>query len=222
MIRLYFELLKSAVARTVVCKSLGTDGVLIGTDGSTDSERLAKTVADLQLFAEQHRHTEMLDEIMHRLRIVKTSETDYDTELTSVEELCKLRSDDLEWRFQYFWVSWESVNEVSELMKFLILRWLDRIHDMCVIKTRIWSLVVTVLRVSVDQRWLEHHTIHLLAAWSKVSELLPTLKDVYNHETLARLETAVREIPEKVTGLAMSEFVGPYDTNVIWDEKDEH
>ena len=226
MIRLYFELLKSAVARTVVCKSLGTDGVLIGTDGSTDSERLAKTVADLQLFAEQHRHTEMLDEIMHRLRIVKTNETDYDTELTSVEELCKLRSDDLEWRFQYFWVSWESVNEVSELMKFLILRWIDRPSNKFVLKNWIWNLVVTVMRVSIDQCWMQCHTIYLFAAWSDVMKLLPTSEVVYDCETLERLKTAVSEIPEKVASPDTSMIVAPcptcnpdYDTNKIWDEK---
>ena len=209
-------MLKPEITTIAAWRERGLDDVILGIGKPTEA------VTDLQLFAKQHHHAEMLEALFRRLRITQINETDYDVELTSIEELCKLRIDDLEEQFADNRPQWEQLNEISELMKFLILRWLDRIHDMCVIKTRIWSLVVTVLRVSVDQRWLEHHTIHLLAAWSKVSELLPTLKDVYNHETLARLETAVSEIPEKVTGLAMSEFVGPYDTNVIWDEKDEH
>lgn len=226
MIRLYFELLKSVLIRNIIYKGLGVNTVEVDTNGFRDSEALMEMITDLQLFAEQHHHTEALNEIMHRLRIVQLNETDYGTELTSSLEFDQMTVGDLEVRFNYYWTSWGTVNEVSELMKFLILRWIDRPSNKFVLKNWIWNLVVTVMRVSVDQCWMQCHTIYLFAAWSDVMKLLPTLKDVYNHETLARLETTVRAIPERVVSPTTALFALPcptfnpdYDTNKIWDEK---
>ena len=198
MIRLYFELLKSVLIRNIIYKRLGVNTVEVDTNGFRDSEALMEMITDLQLFAEQHHHTEALNEIMHRLRIVQLNETDYGTELTSSLEFDQMTVGDLEVRFNYYWTSWGTVNEVSELMKFLILRWIDRPSNKFVLKNWIWNLVVTVMRVSVDQRWMQCHTIYLFAAWSDVMKLLPTVEVVYDCETLERLKTAVSEIPEKV------------------------
>ena len=226
MIRLYFELLKSVLIRNIIYKRLGVNTVEVDTNGFRDSEALMEMITDLQLFAEQHHHTEMLNEIMHRLRIVQLNETDYGTELTSSLEFDQMTVGDLEVRFNYYWTSWGTVNEVSELMKFLILRWIDRPSNKFVLKNWIWNLVVTVMRVSVDQRWMQCHTIQLFAAWSDVMKLLPTVEVVYDRETLERLKTAVSEIPEKVASLDSPTIVAPcptcnpdYDTNKIWDEK---
>ena len=226
MIRLYFELLKSVLIRNIVYKRLGTTTVEVGTDGLKDSEALTEMITDLQLFAEQYQHTEALNEIMHRLRIVKLSETDYGTELTSSLELDQVTVGDLEVRFNYHWPSWETVNEMSELMQFLILRWIGRPSNKFVLKNWIWNLVVTVMRVSVDQWWMQWHIIQLFAVWSDVIGLLPTAEVVYDPETLERLKTAVSAIPEKVASLDSPTIVAPcptcnpdYDTNKIWDEK---
>lgn len=227
MIRLYFELLKSVLIRNIVYKRLGINTVeVVGTDEFRDSEALMEMITDLQLFAEQYQHTEALNEIMHRLRIVKLSETDYGTELTSSLEFDQVTVGDLEVRFNYYWTSWGTVNEVSELMKFLILRWIDRPSNKFVLRNWIWNLVVTVMRVSVDQGWMQWHIIQLFAVWSKVIELLPTSEVCYDPETLERLKTAVSEIPEKVASLDSPTIVAPcptcnpdYDTNKIWDEK---
>ena len=226
MIRLYFELLKSVLIRNIVYKRLGTTTAEVGTDGLKDSEALTEMITDLQLFAEQHHHTEALNEIMHRLRIVKLSETDYGTELTSSLELDQVTVVDLEVRFNYYWTSWGTVNEASELMKFLILRWIDRPRNKFVLKNWIWNLVVTVMQVSVDQCWMQCHTIYLFAAWSDVMKLLPTVEVVYDCETLERLKTAVSEIPEKVASLDSPTIVAPCttckldgDTTKMWDEK---
>ena len=243
MIRLYFELLKSVLIRNIVYKRLGTTTAEVGTNGFRDSEALMEMITDLQLFAEQHHHTEALNEIMHRLRIVKTNETDYGTELTSSLEYDQVTVGDLEVRFNYYWTSWETVNEMSELMKFLILRWLDRFNaggtgDRVVsddwygyaradgVRYQIWSLVVTVMRELADRYWVECYAIRLFAAWAKVIELLPTSEVVYDCKTLERLKTAVSEIPEKVASLDSVTFMAPcpicnpdYDVNKIWDEK---
>ena len=226
MIRLYFELLKSVLIRNIVYKRLGTTTAEVGTDGLKDSEALTEMITDLQLFAGQHHHTEALNEIMHRLRIVKLSETDYGTELTSSLELDQVTVVDLEVRFNYHWPSWETVNEMSELMKFLILRWIDRPSNKFVLKNWIWNLVVTVMRVSVDQCWMQWHIIQLFAVWSDVIGLLPTAEVVYDPETLERLKTAVSEISEKVASLDSPTIVAPcptcnpdYDANKIWEEK---
>ena len=226
MIRLYFELLKSVLIRNIIYKRLGVNTVEVDTNGFRDSEALMEMITDLQLFAEQHHHTEALNEIMHRLRIVQLNETDYGTELTSSLEFDQMTVGDLEVRFNYYWTSWGTVNEVSELMKFLILRWIDRPSNKFVLKNWIWNLVVTVMRVSVDQCWMQCHTIYLFAAWSDVMKLLPTVEVVYDRETLERLKTAVSEIPEKVASLDSPTIVAPcptcnpdYDANKIWDEK---
>lgn len=226
MIRLYFELLKSVLIRNIIYKRLGVNTIEVDTNGFRDSEALMEMITDLQLFAEQHHHTEALNEIMHRLRIVQLNETDYGTELTSSLEFDQMTVGDLEVRFNYHWTSWGTVNEVSELMKFLILRWIDRPSNKFVLKNWIQSLVVTVMRISVDQCWMQCHTIHLFAAWSKVIELLPTSEVAYDQETLERLKTAVSEIPEKIPGLDSATIVAPcpicnpdYDVNKIWDEK---
>ena len=226
MIRLYFELLKSVLIRNIIYKRLGVNTVEVDTNGFRDSEALMEMITDLQLFAEQHHHTEALNEIMHRLRIVQLNETDYGTELTSSLEFDQMTVGDLEVRFNYYWTSWGTVNEVSELMKFLILRWIDRPSNKFVLKNWIWNLVVTVMRVSVGQCWMQCHTIQLFAAWSDVMKLLPTVEVVYDRETLERLKTAVSEIPEKVASLDSSTIVAPcptcnpdYDANKIWDEK---
>lgn len=226
MIRLYFELLKSVLIRNIIYKRLGVNTVEVDTNGFRDSEALMEMITDLQLFAEQHHHTEALNEIMHRLRIVQLNETDYGTELTSSLEFDQMTVGDLEVRFNYYWTSWGTVNEVSELMKFLILRWIGRPSNKFVLKNWIWNLVVTVMRVSVDQCWMQCHTIYLFAAWSDVMKLLPTSEVVYDCETLERLKTAVSEIPEKVASPDTSMIVAPcptcnhdYDTNKIWDEK---
>lgn len=226
MIRLYFELLKSVLIRNIVYKRLGTTTAEVGTDGLKDSEALTEMITDLQLFAGQHHHTEALNEIMHRLRIVKLSETDYGTELTSSLEFDQVTVGDLEVRFNYYWTSWGTVNEVSELMKFLILRWIDRPSNKFVLRNWIWNLVVTVMRVSVDQHWMQWHIIQLFAVWSDVIGLLPTAEVVYDCETLERLKTAVSEIPEKVASFDSPTIVAPcptcnpdYDPNKIWDEK---
>lgn len=227
MIRLYFELLKSVLIRNIIYKRLGVNTVeVVGTDEFRDSEALMEMITDLQLFAEQHHHTEALNEIMHRLRIVQLNETDYGTELTSSLEFDQMTVGDLEVRFNYYWTSWGTVNEVSELMKFLILRWIGRPSNKFVLKNWIWNLVVTVMRVSIDQCWMQCHTIYLFAAWSDVMKLLPTSEVVYDCETLERLKTAVSEIPEKVAGPDTSMIVAPcptcnpdYDVNKIWDEK---
>ena len=226
MIRLYFELLKSVLIRNIVYKRLGTTTAEVGTDGYSDSGALKEMVTDLQLFAEQYQHTEALNEIMHRLRIVQLNETDYGTELTSSLEFDQMTVGDLEVRFNYYWTSWGTVNEVSELMKFLILRWIDRPSNKFVLKNWIWNLVVTVMRVSVDQCWMQWHIIRLFAVWSDFIGLLPTAEVVYDPETLERLKTAVSEIPEKVASLDSPTIVAPcptcnpdYDTNKIWDEK---
>lgn len=226
MIRLYFELLKSVLIRNIIYKRLGVNTVEVDTNGFRDSEALMEMITDLQLFAEQHHHTEALNEIMHRLRIVQLNETDYGTELTSSLEFDQMTVGDLEVRFNYYWTSWGTVNEVSELMKFLILRWIDRPSNKFVLKNWIWNLVVTVMRVSIDQCWMQCHTIYLFAAWSDVMKLLPTSEVVYDYETLERLKTAVSEISEKVASLDSPMIVAPcptcnpdYDVNEIWDEK---
>lgn len=227
MIRLYFELLKSVLIRNIIYKRLGVNTVeVVGTDEFRDSEALMEMITDLQLFAEQHHHTEALNEIMHRLRIVQLNETDYGTELTSSLEFDQMTVGDLEVRFNYYWTSWGIVNEVSELMKFLILRWIGRPSNKFVLKNWIWNLVVTVMRVSIDQCWMQCHTIYLFAAWSDVMKLLPTSEVVYDCETLERLKTAVSAIPEKIPGLDSVTIVAPcptcnpdYDVNKIWDEK---
>ena len=226
MIRLYFELLKSVLIRNIVYKRLGTTTAEVGTDGLKDSEALTEMITDLQLFAGKYQHTEALNEIMHRLRIVKVNETDYGTELTSSLEFDQVTGGDLEVRFNYYWTSWGTVNEVSELMKFLILRWVDRPSNKFVLKNWIWNLVVTVMRVSVDQHWMQWHIIQLFAVWSDFIGLLPTAEVVYDCETLERLKTAVSAIPEKVASLDSPTLVAPcptcnpdYDANKIWDEK---
>ena len=76
MLKLYFTLLKSAVARIVVCR--GICGGL-GIEELRDSERRLQAVANLKLFAEQHHHTEMLEALFRRLCVVQLNETDYDT-----------------------------------------------------------------------------------------------------------------------------------------------
>ena len=134
---------------------------------------------------------------------------------------------------------WENVNEISELMKFLILRWLDRFdvgsddrYSYALVdgvRYQIWSLVVTVMRELADRYWVECYAIYLFAAWAKVIELLPMLEAAYNYEILEKFETTVRAIPERVVSPANALFALPcptfnpdYDTNEIWDEKSEH
>ena len=243
MLKLYFTLLKSAVARIVVCR--GICGGL-GIEELRDSERRLQAVANLKLFAEQHHHTEMLEALFRRLRITQLNETDYDTDLTSIDELQKVTVDDLDAQFVGTIMPWENVNEISELMKFLILRWLDRFNaggtgDRVVsddwygyacadgVRYQIWSLVVTVMRELADRYWVECYAIHFFAAWARVIERLPMLEAAYHHEILEKFETTVRAIPERVVSPATALFALPcptfnpdYDTNEIWDEKSEH
>ena len=236
MLKLYFTLLKSAVARIVVCR--GICGGL-GIEELRDSERRLQAVANLKLFAEQHHHTEMLEALFRRLRITQLNETDYDTDLTSIDELQKVTVDDLDAQFVGTIMPWENVNEISELMKFLILRWLDRFdvgsddrYSYALVdgvRYQIWSLVVTVMRELADRYWVECYAIYLFAAWAKVIELLPMLEAAYNYEILEKFETTVRAIPERVVSPANALFALPcptfnpdYDTNEIWDEKSEH
>ena len=236
MLKLYFTLLKSAVARIVVCR--GICGGL-GIEELRDSERRLQAVANLKLFAEQHHHTEMLNALLRRLCVVQLNETDYDTDLTSIDELQKVTVDDLDAQFVGTIMPWENVNEISELMKFLILRWLDRFdvgsddrYSYALVdgvRYQIWSLVVTVMRELADRYWVECYAIYLFAAWAKVIELLPMLEAAYNYEILEKFETTVRAIPERVVSPANALFALPcptfnpdYDTNEIWDEKSEH
>ena len=236
MLKLYFTLLKSVVSRIVVCRGICGE---LGIEKLKDSERQSQIVANLQLFAEQHHHTEALNEIMHRLRIVQLNETDYDTDLTSIDELQKVTVDDLNAQFIDTIMPWENVNEISELMKFLILRLLDRFdvgsddrYSYALadgVRYQIWSLVVTVMRELADRYWVECYAIHFFAAWARVIERLPMLEAAYHHEILEKFETTVRAIPEKVVSPATALFALPcptfnpdYDTNEIWDEKSEH
>ena len=237
MLKLYFTLLKSVVSRIVVCR--GICGGL-GIEELRDSERRSQMVANLQLFAEQHHHTEMLEALFRRLRITQLNETDYDTDLTSIDELQKVTVDDLDAQFLGTIMPWENVNEISELMKFLILRWLDRLnvgsgewYNYALadgVRYQIWSLVVTVMRELTDRYWVECYAIHLFAAWAKVTELLPILLEAaYDHEILEKFKTTVRAIPERVVSPANALFALPcpafnpdYDTNEIWDGKSEH
>ena len=237
MLKLYFTLLKSAVARIVVCRGICGE---LGIEELKDSERRSQMVANLQRFAEQHHHTEMLEALFRRLRITQLNETDYDTDLTSIDELQKVTVDDLNAQFIDTIMPWENVNEISELMKFLILRWLDRLnvgsgewYNYVLadgVRYQIWSLVVTVMRELADRYWVECYAIHLFAAWAKVTELLPiTLEAAYDREILEKFKTTVRAIPEKVVSPANALFALPcptfnpdYDTNEIWDEKSEH
>lgn len=76
MLKLYFTLLKSAVARIVVCRGICGEPAI---EELRNSERRLQAVANLKLFAEQHHHTEMLEALFHRLRITQLNETDYDT-----------------------------------------------------------------------------------------------------------------------------------------------
>ena len=244
MLKLYFTLLRSAVARIVVCRGMCGE---LAIEELRDRERRLQTVASLKLFAEQHHHTEMLEALFRRLRITQLNETDYDTDLTSIDELQKVTVDDLDAQFTGTIMPWENVNEISELMKFLILRWLDRFNaggtgDRVVsddwygyaltdgVRYQIWSLVVTVMRELADRYWVECYAIHLFAAWAKVTELLPiTLEAAYDREILEKFKTTVRAIPERVVSPANALFALPcptfnpdYDTNEIWDEKSEH
>ena len=248
MLKLYFTLLKSAVARIVVCRGICGE---LAIEELRDIERRWQAMANLKLFAEQHHQTEMLEALFRRLRITQLSETDYDTDLTSIDELQKVTVDDLDAQFVGTIMPWENVNEISELMKFLILRWLDRFNaggtgDRVVsddwygyaradgVRYQIWSLVVTVMRELADRYWVECYAIHLFAAWAKVIELLPMLKAAmleaaYHHEILEKFETTVRAIPERVVSPTTALFALPcptfnpdYDTNEIWDEKSEH
>ena len=195
MIRLYFELLKPEITTIAAWRERGLDDVILGIGKPTEA------VTDLQLFAEQHHHTEMLEALFRRLRITQINATDYDVELTSIEELCKLRIDDLEEQFTDNRPQWEQLNEISELMKFLILRWLDRIHDLLLIKKRCWALLSIVEPLAIN-RFFAYYASQLFAAWADVVKLLlytthePTNDD--DHETLERLKTAVSAIPDKV------------------------
>ena len=232
MLKFYFEMLRSVVATVVACKELGIDE-------APYSSELTELVIDLQLFAEQHHHTEMLNALLRRLCVVQLNETDYDTDLTSIDELQKVTVDDLDAQFVGTIMPWENVNEISELMKFLILRWLDRFdvgsddrYSYALVdgvRYQIWSLVVTVMRELADRYWVECYAIYLFAAWAKVIELLPMLEAAYNYEILEKFETTVRAIPERVVSPANALFALPcptfnpdYDTNEIWDEKSEH
>ena len=195
MIRLYFELLKPEITTIAAWRERGLDDVILGIGKPTEA------VTDLQLFAKQHHHTEMLEALFRRLRITQINETDYDVELTSIEELCKLRIDDLEEQFTDNRPQWEQLNEISELMKFLILRWLDRIHDLCLIKKRCWALLLIVNQLTINQFFV-YYALQLHVAWSDVMKLLPyTARETTNdddRETLERLRTAVSAIPDKV------------------------
>ena len=188
----------------------------------------------------------MLEPLFRRLRITRLNETDYDTDLTSIDELQKVTVDDLNAQFIDTIMPWENVNEISELMKFLILRWIDRFNaggtgDRVVsddwygyaradgVRYQIWSLVITVMRELIDRYWVECYAIRLFAAWAKAIELLPVLESAYHHEILEKFETTVRAIPERVVSPATALFALPcptfnpdYDTNEIWDEKSEH
>lgn len=195
MLRLYFELLKPEITTIAAWRERGLDDVILGIGKPTEA------VTDLQLFAKQHHHTEMLEALFRRLRITQINETDYDVELTSIEELCKLRIDDLEEQFADNRPQWEQLNEISELMKFLILRWLDRIHDLCLIKKRCWALLSIVNQLTINQ-FFTYYALQLHIAWSDVMRLLPytthetTVDD--DRETLEQLKTAVSAIPDKV------------------------
>ena len=195
MLRLYFELLKPEITTIAAWRERGLDDVILGIGKPTEA------VTDLQLFAKQHHHTEMLEALFRRLRITQINETDYDVELTSIEELCKLRIDDLEEQFADNRPQWEQLNEISELMKFLILRWLDRIHDLLLIKKRCWALLLIVNQLTINQFFV-YYALQLHVAWSDVMKLLPyttretTVDD--DRETLERLKTAVSAIPDKV------------------------
>ena len=192
---MYFELLKPEITTIAAWRERGLDDVILGIGKPTEA------VTDLQLFAKQHHHTEMLEALFRRLRITQINATDYDVELTSIEELCKLRIDDLEEQFTDNRPQWEQLNEISELMKFLILRWLDRIHDLCLIKKRCWALLSIVNQLTINQ-FFAYYALQLHAAWSDVMKLLPytaretTVDD--DRETLERLKTAVSAIPDKV------------------------
>lgn len=195
MLRLYFELLKPEITTIAAWRERGLDDVILGIGKPTEA------VTDLQLFAKQHHHTEMLEALFRRLRITQINETDYDVELTSIEELCKLRIDDLEEQFADNRPQWEQLNEISELMKFLILRWLDRIRDLCLIKKRCWALLSIVNQLTINQ-FFTYYALQLHIAWSDVMRLLPytthetTVDD--DRETLEQLKTAVSAIPDKV------------------------
>lgn len=195
MLRLYFELLKPEITTIAAWRERGLDDVILGIGKPTEA------VTDLQLFAKQHHHTEMLEALFRRLRITQINETDYDVELTSIEELCKLRIDDLEEQFADNRPQWEQLNEISELMKFLILRWLDRIHDLCLIKKRCWALLSIVNQLTINQ-FFTYYALQLHIAWSDVMRLLPytthetTVDD--DRETLEQLKTAVSAIPDKM------------------------
>ena len=204
MIRLYFELLKPEITTIAAWRERGLDDVILGIGKPTEA------VTDLQLFAKQHHHTEMLEALFRRLRITQINDTDYDVELTSIEELCKLRIDDLEEQFTDNRPQWEQLNEISELMKFLILRWLDRIHDLLLIKKRCWVLFSIVNQLTINQ-FFAYYALKLHVAWSDVMELLPytthetTVDD--DRETLERPKTAVSAIPDK----AFDDTVGPFN-----------
>ena len=135
------------------------------------------------------------------MRITQLNETDYDTDLTYIDELQKVTVDDLNAQFIDTIMPWENVNEISELMKFLILRWLDRIHDLCLIKKRCWALLLIVNQLTINQFFV-YYALQLHIAWSDVMKLLPyttretTVDD--DREILERLKTAVSAIPEKV------------------------
>lgn len=203
MLRLYFELLKPEITTIAAWRERGLDDVILGIGKPTEA------VTDLQLFAKQHHQTEMLEALFRRLRITQINETDYDVELTSIEELCKLRIDDLEEQFADNRPQWEQLNEISELMKFLILRWVDRIHDLCLIKKRCWALFLIVNQLTINQFFV-YYALQLHSAWSAVMKLLPytthetTIED--DRETLERLKTAVSAIPDKVFDAAGKAF----------------
>ena len=190
MLKFYFEMLRPVVATVVACKELGIDE-------APYSSELTELVIDLQLFAEQHHHTEMLNALLRRLCVVQLNETDYDTDLASISELRKVTVDDLDEQFISACTPWRELNKVSELMKFLTLRWVDRFNVVFVVRHRIWTLVAIAVRCyrqTGRQRYLQQ----LLTGWSKVTELLQTLDDVDDREALERIETTVRAIPEKV------------------------
>ena len=195
MLRLYFELLKPEITTIAAWRERGLDDVILGIGKPTEA------VTDLQLFAKQHHQTEMLEALFRRLRITQINETDYDVEFISIEELCKLRIDDLEEQFTDNRPQWEQLNEISELMKFLILRWLDRIHDLFLIKKRCWALFFIVEPLTINQ-FFAYYALQLHVAWSEVIQLLPyttretTVDD--DRETLERLKTVVSAIPDKV------------------------
>ena len=94
-------------------------------------------------------------------------------------------------------------------MKFLILRWLDRIHDLILIKKRCWALLSIVNQLTINQFFV-YYALQLHVAWSDVMTLLPyparetTVDD--DRETLERLKTAVSAIPDKVSDDAGKAF----------------